>query len=494
VRIEGRSFWLNARVLELGRAYLSGLTLAEVALPHLREFVADVKESSSLAVLDGDDIIYVAHVGASRVLSVSVTVGGRDPAWMTSLGRVLLAAQDKVWLENYLARLELRPSTERTIVDREVLRQELARVRRQGWSLVDQEFEEGLRALSVPVRDAEGRVLAAVNVSTYASRWSMHAFRERLLPRLRETAVAIEAELASRVRGAESRDLQARGSPTEVQSADVTKSEARRRSTDFVQSLERGLAVIRAFAGNSSGLTLSEVASATGLTRAAARRFLLTLAELGYVRIEGRSFWLNARVLELGRAYLSGLTLAEVALPHLREFVADVKESSSLAVLDGDDIIYVAHVGASRVLSVSVTVGGRDPAWMTSLGRVLLAAQDKVWLENYLARLELRPSTERTIVDREVLRQELARVRRQGWSLVDQEFEEGLRALSVPVRDAEGRVLAAVNVSTYASRWSMHAFRERLLPRLRETAVAIETDVSFAGGISEALRRQSSRM
>lgn len=212
------------------------------------------------------------------------------------------------------------------------------------------------------------------------------------------------------------------------------------------------------------------------------------------MRIEGRSFWLNARVLELGRAYLSGLTLAEVALPHLREFVADVKESSSLAVLDGDDIIYVAHVGASRVLSVSVTVGGRDPAWMTSLGRVLLAAQDKVWLENYLARLELRPSTERTIVDREVLRQELARVRRQGWSLVDQEFEEGLRALSVPVRDAEGRVLAAVNVSTYASRWSMHAFRERLLPRLRETAVAIETDVSFAGGISEALRRQSSRM
>ncbi|HXF97103.1 MAG TPA: IclR family transcriptional regulator C-terminal domain-containing protein [Gaiellaceae bacterium] len=257
-----------------------------------------------------------------------------------------------------------------------------------------------------------------------------------------------------------------------------------------MQSLERGLAVIRAFTGSSSGLTPSEVAAATGLTRAAARRFLLTLAELGYVRAEGRSFWLNARVLELGRAYLSGLTLAEVALPHLREFVAEVRESSSLAVLDGDDIIYVAHVGASRVLSVSVTVGGRDPAWATSLGRVLLAAQDEAWLEGYLGRLQLRRFTERTIVDREELREELARVRRQGWALVDQEFEEGLRALSVPVRDAEGRVLAAANVSTYASRWSMEAFRQRLLPRLQQAVAAIETDVAIAGGISDALRRR----
>jgi IclR family pca regulon transcriptional regulator len=260
-----------------------------------------------------------------------------------------------------------------------------------------------------------------------------------------------------------------------------------------VQSLERGLAVIRAFAGSSSGLTPSEVASATGLTRAAARRFLLTLAELGYVRAEGRSFWLNARVLELGHAYLSGLTLAEVALPHLREFVGEVRESSSLAVLDGDDIIYIQHVGPRRrVLSVSVTVGGRDPAWVTSLGRVLLAAQEEAWLESYLGRLELRRFTERTIVEREGLREELARVRRQGWSLVDQEFEEGLRALSVPVRDAEGRVVAAANVSTYASRWSMEAFRQRLLPRLQEAVAGIEADVAIVGGISDALRWQPS--
>jgi IclR family pca regulon transcriptional regulator len=270
------------------------------------------------------------------------------------------------------------------------------------------------------------------------------------------------------------------------QDADAAPAAAAR-TTDFVQSLQRGLAVIRAFDGDASGLTTSDVARSVGFTRAAARRFLLTLAELGYVRVDGRVFRLTPRVLELGRAYLASLTLPELARPHLAGFVEGVRESSSVAVLDGGDIVYIAQVAAKRVLSVSVTVGGRDPAFATSLGRVLLAAEPDGWLDAYVEGLELRPMTKWTIVDRAVLREELRRVRGQGWALVDQELEEGLRALAVPIRDEEGRVVAAVNVALHASRWSVEAIRSSLLPQLQATADAIERDIHASGVASYSL-------
>jgi IclR family pca regulon transcriptional regulator len=249
------------------------------------------------------------------------------------------------------------------------------------------------------------------------------------------------------------------------------------REPDFVQSLQRGLAVIRAFDGERPALSLSEVARATGLARAAARRFLLTLVELGYMRFDGRLFRLSPRVLELGRPYLAGLSLPEVADPHLRELVAAVRESATVAVLDGTDIVYVAHVPAKRIMSISVSVGSRDPASATSLGRVLLAGQGEAWLEGYLEEVALTPITARTIVDPARLGAELRRVRRQGFALVDQELEEGLRALAVPIRDPDGAVAGAVNVAVHTGRWSVEAIRGRLLPHLRATAAAIETDL-----------------
>src|SRR5688500_8804191 len=145
------------------------------------------------------------------------------------------------------------------------------------------------------------------------------------------------------------------------------------RGPDFVQSLERGLAVIRAFDASHSELTLSEVAASTGVTRAAARRFLLTLAVLGYVRSDGRLFSLTPRVLELGYAYLSSFSLPDVAEPHLEALVAEVNESSSVSVLDGDDVVYIARVPTSRIMTVAISVGTRFPAYATSMGRVLLA-------------------------------------------------------------------------------------------------------------------------
>jgi len=253
------------------------------------------------------------------------------------------------------------------------------------------------------------------------------------------------------------------------------------RGEHFVQSLERGLAVIRAFGPDDPALTLSDVARRTNLTRAAARRFLLTLADLGYVRSDGKLFALTPRVLELGYAYLSSLSLPEIAEPHLERLAAEVHESSSVSVLDGDEIVYVGRVPTSRIMRVSINVGTRFPAYATSMGRVLLAALAPEELHAYLQRATIRPLTPRAIASPEALTAELARIRAQGWALVDQELEEGLRSIAAPIRDRDGRVVAAVNVSAHASRASREKVRKDLLPPLLATAQRIEADLREVG-------------
>jgi len=249
------------------------------------------------------------------------------------------------------------------------------------------------------------------------------------------------------------------------------------REPHFVQSLERGLAVIRAFDAHHRELTLSEVARLCDLTRAAARRFLLTLTDLGYVRTDGRLFSLTPRVLELGYAFLSGLSLPEVAEPHLEQLSAEVHESSSVSVLDGDDIVYVARVPMARIMTVAINVGTRFPAYATSMGRVLLAALPDKALEEYLDRVELHRLAPRTTTSPDALRAELFRVRAQGYAIVDQELEGGLRAVAAPVRDKAGATVAAINVSSHASRSSMEKIRRELVPKLRAAAARIEADL-----------------
>jgi IclR family pca regulon transcriptional regulator len=249
------------------------------------------------------------------------------------------------------------------------------------------------------------------------------------------------------------------------------------RDADFVQSLERGLAVICAFSKDHPELTLSEVAAATGVTRATARRFLLTLARLGYVRSDGRFFALTPRVLELGYAYLSSLSLPEVAEPHLEALVAEVNESSSVSVLDGDDVVYVARVPVSRIMTVAISVGTRFPAYATSMGRVLLAGMADADLESYLAKVRVDKLTARTVGTVTALRAELAKVRAQGFAVVDQELEEGLRAVAAPIRDRAGRVIGAVNVSTHATRTSLESMRRTLVPPLLAAAARISADI-----------------
>jgi IclR family pca regulon transcriptional regulator len=251
------------------------------------------------------------------------------------------------------------------------------------------------------------------------------------------------------------------------------------RDRQFVQSLERGLSVIRALSAPEPQ-TLSEVARATGLTRAASRRFLLTLQQLGYVQANGTRFALTPQVLELGYAYLSSLTLPEVAQPHLERLVEQVHESSSVSVLDGTDVVYVARVPTRRIMHVSISVGTRFPAYATSMGRVLLAGLEPERLDAALAASDLRALTPETIHEEARLRAELDRVRGQGWALVDQELEAGLRSVAAPIRGRDGAVVAAINVSANATRTPLEDIRTTLLPALLATAEAIERDLTAA--------------
>jgi IclR family pca regulon transcriptional regulator len=249
------------------------------------------------------------------------------------------------------------------------------------------------------------------------------------------------------------------------------------RDRQFVQSLERGLSVVRALSAPEAQ-TLSEVARVTGLTRAAARRFLLTLQQLGYVQSTAGRFSLTPQVLELGYAYLSSLTLPEVSQPHLERLVEEIHESSSVSVLDGHDVVYVARVPTRRIMAVSISVGTRFPAFATSMGRVLLAGLEPEALDTVLAGTELRPLTAGTISDEVLLRAELDRVRTQGWALVDQELEAGLRSVAAPIRNTAGEVVAAINVSAHATRTGVSDVKRSLLPPLLATAQAIERDLA----------------
>jgi IclR family transcriptional regulator, pca regulon regulatory protein len=246
---------------------------------------------------------------------------------------------------------------------------------------------------------------------------------------------------------------------------------------DFVQSLDRGLAVIRAFNAERPELTLSEVARVTGLSRAAVRRFLLTLEELGYVGTNGRLFFLKPRVLDLGYAYLSSVSVAHVAQTHLEVLAAELKESCSASVLDGGNIIYTSRASTSRIMSVNLSVGHRLPAYVTSMGRVLLAALSPAELDEHLAEYPRPKLTPHTISSEKELRRELDVVRAQGYALIDQELEMGVRSVAAPIRDVAGKVIAAINVSAHASRVSVEDLTERFLPSLLRTAKSIEADL-----------------
>lgn len=250
----------------------------------------------------------------------------------------------------------------------------------------------------------------------------------------------------------------------------MTADTSPRPGDSYVQSFARGLEVIRSFSAGAPQQTLSEVAARTGLTRAGARRILLTLQSLGYVQSDGRLFSLTPRILDLGFAYLSSMPMWNTAEPVMEDLVAQIKESCSAAVLDGADIVYVLRVPTRKIMSITLGVGSRLPAYCTSMGRMLLASLPDAEIENRLAAVELQPLTHRTQTDRGAVMAAIRQARRQGWCLVDQELEEGLVSMSVPVTGRGGAVVAALNISGQANRTSARVMRETMLEPLLAAA------------------------
>jgi IclR family transcriptional regulator, pca regulon regulatory protein len=245
---------------------------------------------------------------------------------------------------------------------------------------------------------------------------------------------------------------------------------------DFVEALARGLDVLRCFDERHRRMSLTEIAAATDLARPTARRLLLTLEELGYVRIDGTAFTLTPRVLQLGMAYVSSLGLWDIARPHLQDLVSRTGESSSMAQLDGSDIVYVARVAVPKIIALRVEIGTRFPALRTSQGKVLLAALSADALAKVLAepsRAGLAPTAPRSAGD---IERELRTVRARGWALADEELAPGVRSIAVPVRDGDGVVLAAMNVTVHAAETSVATLTGDYLPLLTHAAGEVSAE------------------
>lgn len=247
--------------------------------------------------------------------------------------------------------------------------------------------------------------------------------------------------------------------------------------TEFVQAFGRGLAVVAAFDAENPQMTLSDAARRAGVTRAAARRLLHTLVQLGYVRVEDRYFTLTPKILELGYSYLSALGLPEIGLPYLRQVAETVKESAYMTVLDGKETVCVAAVPMRRIWNASITVGTRLPAYATAAGRAILAFEDESTVDEFLATADLKQVTPFTTTDPDELREALAKAREQGYSVVDDELEEGLRTVAVPVLDPAGQVLASLSVSTLARPAATAGARKKMAPALQEARAGIEADL-----------------
>jgi len=484
VRLDGRDASLAPRVAELGNAYLAALRLPALLAARADQLADELDESVSLAVGDRGGIRFIHQATRRRTLSLSFRIGDLLPAERTAPGPLFASEWDDAEWTAWRTRRTADPADAgfTALPDRElpgldaefVQRAEAAG--RAGFAVDDQLIEPGLVAVSVPVRDADGQVVCVASVVSHTSRHTAEGLRTALLPRLQEAVSGMERvvrEAPDPVPG-----------PAPAGLAGWTQASKQELGREFVESLARGLSVLTAFGEGRARLGLSEVAKATGLSRATARRALITFQHLGLVRLapDPRCFTLTPRVLDLGFPPLSHTTLARIAQPHLENLAARIQEPVSLGVLaDGGEVQYTALVTARHVMSVDTGVGTRLPAWVTALGRVLLADLPDSGREFG----ELRAYTSRTVTDPAALRAVLDEVREKGFALVDEELEDGLRSVAVPVRGRDGRVVGAVSASTHVARRSVEECVSGILPGLADAAGRITEEL---GVVSRFLR------
>ena len=475
----GRDVVLAPRVLEFGLAYLRASRLPETLGPFAEALADDLDESVSVAVPDGDAVRFVIQTPRRRAVSVVFRAGDALPAERCAPGALFAADWDAQRFERWQSRtlidpddsafpalphIEPRPRPSLT-----EFRSLAAEASRRGWALDDQLVEPGLVAVAVPVRDESGRVVCALSVASHSSRHGVDSLRTHALRPMLRAAREMSRALA----------VQEEHLAVPVPTRDTSLDPKQELGPEYLQSLARGLRVLAALSAP-GGMTLSAVAEATALPRATARRSLLTLENLGYVAQDGRLFVPLPRVLDLGYSPVSSRPLADLAQPHLVDLVHQVLESASVAVLDDREIRYIARVAATRVMHVDITVGTRFPAYATSMGRVLLAGLPADQRSAWLAGAELTPLTSHTLTDVARLEAVLAEVERDGYAVVDQELEEGLRSVAVPLHGPDGRVVAAVNIAHHTGRTSQRDVREILLPALRDSARHIENDIALA--------------
>ncbi|MFI5477032.1 IclR family transcriptional regulator C-terminal domain-containing protein [Streptomyces cacaoi] len=478
VRQVGRDVELTPRLMELGNAYLAADGIGDILRGFVERLADEFDESVSIVVPDGDGIRFVTQVTRRRTMALAFRIGDLLPVERCAAGAVFATEWREQQWSAWRTRRQADPLDagfpavpQRTgLLDRAHgeadFERRVAEAAEHGWSVDDQLIEPGLIAAAVPLRGADGLPVCAVSVVSHLSRHSAESLAAAVLPRLQAQAPAMEKALAEQRR------------PGEVhRRTDSSRAVKEELGAGFLQSLARGLAVLASLGEAPGGLTLSESAEATGLARATARRALLSLVKLGYVEANGQQFRPLPRVLELGYAKLSGLGFAEILRPHLEDLVARADETASVAVLDGEDIRHVVRVPTARIMSFSLSVGTRVPAYATSMGRILLADMPPQHRADRLACAELRPLTRYTVTDPAALAEVLERTAAQGYALVDQELELGVRSLAVPIRDTTGRTVAALKLATHAGLRTPQETVTELLPALREAASRIEADL-----------------
>lgn len=470
VRVDRRQVTLAPPLMELGNAYLHSVRIPALLGPLAEELSDHLDEWVTLTVADDDEIRLVTEAVRPRKLMIACHVGDRLPVDQCAVGVLFATTWDAGQWDRFRSGhvCSRGPDDRQECADDLFKRAEAAR--RQGWAMDDQWMEPGLVAVSVPVRGPDGTLTCTVNVLSFTSRHcTAGELAEAVLPAVRESVQRMEEVL---------RNAQRPGAP--VGSGQVRKAASGPR---VVESLSRGLSVLAAFGTTRPQLSIADAARVTGLPRATARRALITLEHLGYVSaIDGR-YRPKPAMLSLGYPVLSRLTLAQIATPHLEKLSARVGDSVSLAVLHSDtEIMYRARAAtAERLTAVDIHVGTRLPAYATAIGRVLIAALPADRRANALRSASPTSLTPHTVTSPHELLRILDRIQHDGYALVDEELEAGLRSIAVPVLGHDNTTLAAVNVAMHIDRNSIRDCVTDVLPHLRAAAAAIHRDLGMIG-------------
>ena len=469
-RVHRREVALTPRLMELGNAYLRSVRIPASLGPIAEQLSESLDEVVTLTVSDDEGVYLVHEAVRPRKLAIVCHVGDRLPIDRSAGGALFAATWDAERWERYQAGHACTQGHGDTRACAEELRRRAEAADSLGWALDDQWLEPGLIAVGMPVYGPDGTEACTLNVLSFTSRHATAAdLADAVLPRLRETARRMESTLRTTPHAAV---IGPSGGVREIpQGAGV------------MESLARGLTLLTAFGEARPSLSIADAARVTKLPRATVRRALITLEHMGYVRQSQGRYRPTVAVLSLGYPVLNRLTLAQIAAPHLEALSARVGHSASLAVLrDETEIMYVARAAtATRLTTVDIHVGSRLPAYATAMGRVLLASLPAAQRSKALRSAHPTRLTPHTVTDTGELLTLLRQAHQDGYAIIDEELEVGLRSIALPIRGHDGATLVAVNVAMHARHDAGQDDVTELLALIRATAEAIEQDLATVG-------------